>query len=309
MSSTARPIHHFTIDLEEYFQVSALEPYVPRARWPSMESRVERSVAELLELLDASGTKATWFTLGWLAERHPRIVRSLAEAGHEVASHGWDHVRVTHQSPAAFRESLRRSREVLEDLAGRPVTGFRAPSFSIVPGTEWALDALVETGYRYDSSLFPIRRSRGYGYPGAPRDPHWLHRPGGSLLELPLSTVRRLGVSLPAAGGAYLRLLPGALVRQALRDSERRGQPGTFYIHPWELDAGQPRLRTRVLTRLRHYGGLARTRPRLQRLLAEFAFRPAGELLREREAALRTTHAPRAAATASPPRARDVVQA
>ena len=263
--------HHFTVDVEEYFQVSAFERHVRYADWDGFESRVSGSVARLLDLLARSQARATFFVLGWVAERHPGLVRRIATAGHEIASHGWDHARVTEQSPLAFRDSIRRTKIFLEDLAAAPVVGFRAPSFSIVPGREWALDVLIEEGYRYDSSLFPVRRP-GYGYANGRRDPHWLRRPTGRLAEVPPATLRRWGAQLPAGGGAYFRLLPYPVVRTALRDCERRGVPGTFYIHPWELDPEQPRLHVPWLTRVRHYGGLGRTLPRLERLLAEFRF-------------------------------------
>ena len=263
--------HHFTVDVEEYFQVSALEAVVPRAGWGRLESRVVGSVHRILDLLAQYEARGTFFVVGWVADRHPELVRTIAQAGHEIASHTWDHVRVTEQTPTEFRRSARRSKYLLEDLTGAPVTGFRAPSFSIVPGREWALDILLEEGYRYDSSLFPIRRP-GYGFPNGGRDPHVLSRPAGFLLEFPPSTVRWLGVNLPAGGGAYFRCLPYALVRAAFRDSERRQRPGTFYIHPWELDPGQPRFATSRLTRLRHYTGLSHTEARLHRLLSEFRF-------------------------------------
>jgi polysaccharide deacetylase family protein (PEP-CTERM system associated) len=263
--------HHFTVDVEEYFQVSALEPYVPRAQWDAIESRVAASVALILEAMARHDARGTFFVLGCVAERHPELVRAIAAGGHEVASHGWDHRRVTHQTPDEFRTSVRRTKRYLEDLVGAAVLGFRAPSFSIVAGREWALDILIEEGYRYDSSLFPVRRP-GYGYAAAPRDPYWIQRAPGRLAEVPPATVRFLGVNLPAAGGAYFRLLPYALVRSALRGCECRGVPGTFYIHPWELDPGQPRLRVPALTRVRHYGGLRRTAANLERLLSEFRF-------------------------------------
>ena len=265
------PRHLFTIDVEEYYQVSALEPYVPRSAWDAQESRVERSTDLLLDLLAAHDARATCFTVGMVAERHPALVRRIADAGHEVASHTWDHRRVTDQTPGAFRTSVRRTRQLLEDLTGGPVVGFRAPSYSIVPGCEWALDVLIEEGYQYDSSLFPVRR-RGYGYPGGQRDPHWIERPAGRLLEVPPVTLRRFGKNLPAAGGAYLRLLPYGLVRAALRQAERRGVSGTFYVHPWEVDPGQPRYAVSPLTRIRHYGGLGRMAGRIARLLEEFRF-------------------------------------
>jgi polysaccharide deacetylase family protein (PEP-CTERM system associated) len=264
--------HHFTVDVEEYFQVSAFEGTVPRFKWSTLESRVAASVDRLLDLLARQKARGTFFVVGWVAQRHPDIVRTIVAAGHEIGSHTWDHVRVTHQTPEEFRASVRRSKYVLEELSGAPVLGFRAPSFSIVPGREWALDILLEEGYRYDSSLFPIRRP-GYGFPNGKRDPHWLERKSGRLMEVPPATVRWGGTNFPAGGGAYFRFLPYELVRDALRACERRGVPGTFYIHPWEIDPQQPRFPVSWLTRMRHYGGLARTESRLQRLLGDFRFR------------------------------------
>jgi len=265
--------HHFTVDVEEYFQVSAFEPFVPRERWDALDSRVAWGVDRLLELLARHGAGATFFVLGWVAERQPQVVRAIAEAGHEVASHGWDHRGVMDQRPDEFRESVRRTKVALEDLTGVAVAGFRAPSFSIVPGCEWALDVLIEEGYRYDSSLFPVRRPR-YGYANGGRDPHVLQRPVGRLVEIPPATLRRLGVNLPAGGGGYFRLLPYGLCRAALRDAARRGAPATFYIHPWEVDPEQPRLPVPWVTRLRHYGGIGGMTTRLERLLEEFRFGP-----------------------------------
>ncbi len=264
--------HYFSVDVEEYFQVSAFEGSVPRASWDHLPSRVEASVYGILDLLARHGARGTFFTLGWVAERHPQMIKRIAAAGHEVASHGWDHVRVTHQTPDEFRTSVKRSKACLEQLTGTQVLGFRAPSFSIVPGREWALDILVEEGYRYDSSLFPIRRPGGYGYASAGRDPFVLERAAGKLDELPPATLRRLGVNLPAGGGAYFRILPYALVQNAFRYFEARGVPGTFYMHPWEIDPDQPRQQAKLSSRLRHYTGLSRTLPRLERLLSEFRF-------------------------------------
>lgn len=263
--------HCFTVDVEEYFQVSALEPHVDPRSWDGIASRIERPIGQLLELLARFDTRATFFVLGWVADRHPRLAPRIASAGHEIASHGWDHRRVTHQTPAEFRDSVRRTRRLLEDQTGVAVAGFRAPSFSIVPGREWALDLLLEEGHRYDSSLFPVRRP-GYGYPAAQRDPHWIARPAGSIWEVPPTTWRVGPLNLPAAGGGYFRLLPYELTRRALRQCAARRRPGVFYIHPWELDPEQPRLALGALTRVRHYGGLARVAARLERLLAEFRF-------------------------------------
>lgn len=263
--------HFFTVDVEEHFQVLALAPYVPRERWDDMESRVEIGTRLILAMLERHGARGTFFTVGCVAERHPQLIKDIAVLGHEVASHTWDHRRITEQTPVAFRDSVRRTKACLEDLTGTPCIGFRAPSYSIVRGTEWALDVLIEEGYEYDSSLFPVTRP-GYGYSGGGRDPYWLDRAAGRLAEVPPATLRRLGLNLPAAGGAYFRLLPYWLVSAGLHDSERRGVPGTFYIHPWELDPAQPRFPVPALTRIRHYGGLARTQGRLERLLSQFRF-------------------------------------
>lgn len=264
--------HYFSVDVEEYFQVSAFEGSVPRASWERLPSRVEASVYGILDLLARHAARGTFFTLGWVAERHPQMTKRIVEAGHEVASHGWDHVRVTHQTPDEFRASVKRSKACLEQLTGTPVLGFRAPSFSIVPGREWALDILVEEGYRYDSSLFPIRRPGGYGYASAGREPFVLERAAGKLDELPPATLRRFGVNLPAGGGAYFRIFPYALVQGAFRHFDARSVPGTFYMHPWEIDPDQPRQQAKWSSRFRHYTGLSRTLPRLERLLGEFRF-------------------------------------
>jgi len=263
--------HHFTVDVEEYFQVSAFEGYVSRDSWATLHSRVEASVGRLVDLLARHRARGTFFVLGWVAERHPDLVRAIVRAGHEAASHGWDHKRVGEQTPEEFRASVRRTKQLLEELSGQPCLGFRAPNFSIVSGREWALDILLEEGYRYDSSLYPVRRP-GYGYAGGGRDPHWLERPAGRLAELPPATLRRLGVNLPAGGGAYFRIFPYALVRSTIAEYDRRGVPATFYLHPWEIDPAQPTLPVSWLARLRHYTGLGRTLPRLERLLSEFRF-------------------------------------
>ncbi len=265
--------HHFTVDVEEYFQVSALEPYSPRSRWDTIPRRLEIGVHSLLDLLSEHNASATFFVLGWAADRAPNLVREIVNRGHEVASHGSDHRRVTALTGREFRESVRSSKKVLEDITGRAVVGYRAPNFSIVRGREWALETLVEEGYRYDSSLFPVRR-KGYGFVGGARDPHLLQLDSGTLYEIPPATLKVGNAILPAGGGAYFRHLPYAFVESALLSAERRGVPGTFYIHPWELDPAQPRMRTSLLTQVRHYGGLTRTIPRLRRLLSRFHFQP-----------------------------------
>lgn len=278
------PAQIFSVDVEEYFQVLAFERAVPRSGWDQMPSRVEASVDQLLELLARHDAIGTFFTVGWLAERKPALVRRIADQGHEIASHSWWHRRVTSLTPDEFRDDVRRCRTTLEQAAGRPVLGFRAPSFSIVPGAEWAFDVLVEEGYAYDSSIFPIRRP-GYGYPGAPVVPYEIRRPAGTLLELPMATTTIAGVRLPAAGGGYLRQLPYRLTERAFDEHAARNESGMFYIHPWEIDEAQPRLGVPLLTWFRHYNGLARTRPRLERLLARFRFTSAERRYRSRLAA------------------------
>jgi polysaccharide deacetylase family protein (PEP-CTERM system associated) len=263
--------HHFTVDVEEYFQVAAMEPYVDRADWGGLASRIDVGMNQLLDLLAAHGATGTFFTLGWIAARHPRLVQRIATAGHEIASHGWGHERVTRLTPEQFRSSIRDSRRILEDLTGTAVRGYRAPSFSIVRGGEWALDALLEEGYTYDSSLFPIFRS-GYGYRGGNQDPYVIDRPLGQLHEFPPATLGSGKMLIPAGGGGYFRLLPYALARMALKSAGNRGVSATFYIHPWELDPAQPRLPVSWKTKIRHYGGLHRTVPRLHALLSEFNF-------------------------------------
>jgi polysaccharide deacetylase family protein (PEP-CTERM system associated) len=269
---TPRPLHHFTVDVEEYFQVSAMEPWVARERWDSLPSRVVEGTRVLLELLARNQVRGTFFTLGWVAERHPDLVREIAAGGHELASHGWDHRRVFHLEPGEFRTQVRDSRRILEDLSGTAVEGYRAPSFSIGPGREWALEILVEEGYRYDSSLYPVRR-RGYGYPQGERGPWRIETPAGPLVELPPATLRVGRRILPAGGGGTFRQFPLRWTEAAFREAEGRGEGATFYLHPWEVDPGQPRVPgLPALTRVRHYRGISRALPRLQRLLSRFRF-------------------------------------
>lgn len=263
--------HFFTVDVEEYFQVNAFDSVVSRDEWDRWPRRLDRTIPSLLDELARSGAKGTFFVLGWVADRSPDIVRAIAHAGHEIASHGFWHRKVNVLSPSEFRDDVRASKRALEDLTGLSVDGYRAPSFSITRDTEWAFDVLLEEGFRYDSSVFPVRRP-DYGIPGALRDPHVLSRPTGKLAEFPLATVMLAGVSFPAAGGGYLRHLPFSLIRKAFAQATARGRPATFYIHPWEMDPGQPRLPVGFVTRLRHYRGVERTLPRVRQLLREFRF-------------------------------------
>lgn len=279
--------HHFTVDVEEYFHPTAIAAYYPMSDWESLERRTPRVMARLLEFLEGHRIRATCFVVGWLAEREPDMVRAIADAGHEIASHGWEHELVGALGPDRFRASVRRSKQALEDVSGRRVRGYRAPSFSIVPGLEWAFDVLLEEGYTYDASLFPVRRHPTYGYPAAERYPHWIERAGGTLAEIPSTTLRLLAGTWPASGGAYFRMLPYALLRAGLRQAEARGVPGTFYIHPWELDGWTPKVAAPRLQLLRTFGGRTRIWERLDRMVEDFAFGPVCDTV-ERMTAART---------------------
>jgi len=273
------PRHHFTVDVEEYFHPSALEPWIDPSEWETLPRRSPAIIDRILGLLDARGIRATFFVVGWLAEREPSMVRRIAKAGHEIGSHSWDHRRVTEQSPEEFRGSVQRTKAFLEDLTGDEVLGFRAPSFSIVPGLEWALDVLIEEGYAYDSSLFPVSQHPTYGYPEAERFAHWIERPPGRLAEIPPSTLRLWGSNLPASGGAYFRLLPYGLTRSAFRQADREGLAATFYTHPWAFDDWVPDLRMAVTARLRTFGGRRGMWDRVERFLDDFAFAPMRDTL------------------------------
>jgi polysaccharide deacetylase family protein (PEP-CTERM system associated) len=275
--------HFFTVDVEEHFQVKAMESVVRRDEWLSHPTRVARSVDALLASLERHGARGTFFVLGWLAKHRPEVVLAIGDAGHEIASHGFWHERVTTLDREAFREDIRSSKRSLEDLVGAAVIGYRAPNFSIIPGCEWAFDVLLEEGYRYDSSLFPIRR-RGYGYPAARRVPHLIRRERGRLAEFPLATTSILTYPVPAAGGGYLRQFPYGVIRRAFQEATDRGEPATFYIHPWEIDPDQPRLPVSNLNRIRHYRGLDGTLARVERLLQEFRFGTIASYLPQLEA-------------------------
>lgn len=264
--------HHFTVDVEEYFHPTALARHYPMAGWDGLVRRSPEVIARLLGFLDELGVTGTFFVLGWLAEKEPDMVRDIAAAGHEVASHGYEHELVGRLGPDGFRESVRRSKAALEDVAGVPIRGYRAPSFSIVPGLEWAFDTLIEEGYTYDASLFPVATHPTYGYPTSDRDPHWLARPAGRLAEFPATTLRLFGSTLPASGGAYFRLLPYFLVQSGLRQTSRRGGPGMFFIHPWELDDWVPEVDAPRLQMIRTFAGRRRTWGKMRRLVRDFDF-------------------------------------
>jgi polysaccharide deacetylase family protein (PEP-CTERM system associated) len=275
------PINAFTVDVEDYFHVAALSSAITRESWPTHESRVERNTERLLALLAERGVRGTFFVLGWVAERTPGLVRRIAASGHEIACHGFSHQLIYQQAREEFREETVRAKRLLEDLIGETVLGYRAASFSVTRDSLWALDTLIDAGFLYDSSIFPIRHDR-YGLPGAAPEPNRLSAPSGrTLVEFPMSAARFLGVQVPVSGGGYFRLLPFWVTKSGLKQiNERRGLPFTFYLHPWELDPGQPRFKVSALSRFRHYTNLARCEDRLRRLLEEFEFTSMREALR-----------------------------
>jgi polysaccharide deacetylase family protein (PEP-CTERM system associated) len=272
-----------TVDVEDYYQVSAFESVVPFADWERYESRVERNTYRLLELFERYHTSATFFVLGWIAERHPGLIRAVHAQGHEVASHGYAHRRVYTQTPAQFRAETQHSKRLLEELTGQPVLGYRAASYSITTQSLWALDILREAGFVYDSSIFPIRHDR-YGIATAQRFCHVLsEHPGSRLVEFPPSTVVVLGRKLPVAGGGYFRLFPYAVTRWGVRRLNRQEHhPAMIYLHPWEIDPDQPRLPAGPLTQWRHHVNVRKVADRLQRLLQDFTFGTMRQVLQER---------------------------
>ena len=268
-----------TIDVEDYFHVSALAPYIPRSEWDNHESRVEQNVERILQLLDDSGARATFFTLGWIGERYPQLVRSIVDNGHELASHGFAHRRASEQSPEAFFSDIQLAKIVLEDICDVEVRGYRAPSFSIGDANVWAFECIERAGYRYSSSIYPIRHDH-YGTPDAPRFAHDVRE---GLVEMPLTTMRLFGRNWPAGGGGYFRLMPYAVSRWLLRRVNHVDQqPAIFYFHPWEIDAAQPRIPgIDAKTRFRHYLNLHRMERRLQQLLFDFEWGRLDEVLLE----------------------------
>ena len=256
-----------TIDVEDYFQVSAFAPHIPRSEWPIRECRVERNVASILAMLDDHDTKATFFTLGWIAERYPGVVREIVANGHELASHGYGHERASDQTPESFYADINVAKLLLEDLSGSEVKGYRAPSFSIGEQNLWAFECLERAGYHYSSSIYPIHHDH-YGMPNAPRHAHAI----GNLLEIPATTLRFFNRNWPASGGGYFRLMPYALSRRLLRRvNEQDKAAAVFYFHPWELDPQQPRVAgASAKARFRHYLNLDLMEARLDRLLGDF---------------------------------------
>jgi len=262
-----------TVDVEDYFHVSALAPAIPRDTWSSRESRVVGNTHKLLNLFDQFSVRGTFFVLGWVAERYPQLVKDIAARGHEIACHGLSHRLVYEQSPTEFRQETAQSKNLLEDITGSAVVGYRAASYSIVRKSLWALDILVELGFKYDSSIFPVRHDR-YGIPAAKREPHLMSTPGNQcIVEWPLSTASLIGLRVPVSGGGYFRLMPYWLTRWGLASiNQRELRPFVFYLHPWEIDPDQPRVQASRLSRFRHYTNLERCEERLRRLLGEFRF-------------------------------------
>jgi len=267
-----------SIDVEEYFHVTAFNGCMPCQEWHKLESRVVPATKNLLSILAKHHTKATFFVVGWVARKHPGIVKVIQREGHEIACHSYAHREISEQSPESFRKDLRLGASILEDITGNPVKGYRAPSFSITKDTLWALDVLIDEGFRYDSSIFPIHHDR-YGIPKAERFPNLIQRNGHRIWEFPMSTLRFMGINIPFSGGGYLRLLPLRLVSRAIMEINRRGQPAIVYVHPWEFDPRQPRVPASLTTRLRHYHNISRMGCKFERLLAAHRFAPISEVL------------------------------
>ena len=271
-------IHALSFDIEEHFQVLAFDCPARRRHWDTLGSRVEQNTQAILSLLDRQDIKATMFILGWVAERHPALIKEIAAAGHEIASHGYAHELLTMLSPEKFREDVRRGKGILEDLVGQAVLGYRAPTFSITRETEWALPVLVEEGFAYDSSIVPIVHDY-YGIPGANPFRHVRKTKAGDLWEMPPSTCRWCGLQVPVGGGGYFRLFPYNVSRYFLKKIESQDHPLILYFHPWEIDPHQPKMNGSWLSRFRHYRNLDKTYDRLIALLQDFSFGPIRTLL------------------------------
>ena len=270
-----------TIDVEDYFHVAALAKSIKPEDWDAISPRVSTNIHQLLDLFDEKDVKATHFVLGWVAERFPELIREIDNRGHEIASHGYSHQLVYTQSPCLFEKETRDSKDLLEDIIGKPVQGYRAASYSITRKSLWALDILADLGFKYDSSIFPVAHDR-YGITGSPAFPHLLQTPNKStLVEYPLSTFRIMGQSIPVAGGGYFRLYPYWLSRFFYRKINQQSAPFVFYLHPWEIDPTQPRVKASLLSEFRHYNNLDKGYRRLSRLLTDFNFTTMHEKLDE----------------------------
>lgn len=279
MSAAMTTPNALTVDVEEYFQVEALARVVDRDEWDRLESRVAWQTSVLLDLFARENVRATFFTLGWVARRHPALIRRVVSEGHELACHGDGHRMITQMSRDEFRADIRAAKATLEDIGGVRVDGYRAPTFSVVEETRWALDTLRDEGFTYDASVFPIRHDR-YGIPTAPRAPHRISGPGEGLVEFPSSTIRVAGRNLPVGGGGYLRLLPMAYTRWALDRVAAERSPFMVYLHPWEIDAQLPRFPMGRIAEVRSHHNIDQIIPRLTELMRAYPFAPARTVLR-----------------------------
>lgn len=281
-----------TVDVEEHFQVSAFENQVNISEWNEHPSRVTNNTEKLLDLFDQRNIKITFFVLGWVAEQHPDLVKLIAERGHEVACHGYSHQLVYNQTPDVFKEETVKAKAILEQLVQQPVRGYRAASYSITRQSLWAIDILAEAGFEYDSSIFPVHHDR-YGIPDAPQQVHIARtEQGNEIVEFPLSTLKTPGPSIPIAGGGYFRIYPYWLTRLLWNAAIKRQQePLIFYLHPWEIDPGQPRIaNASLLSRFRHYNNLGRTKGRLSQLVQDFPFCTMGEIIDQKKADTLPSH-------------------
>ena len=288
MSNKDSVIHSISFDIEEHFQVAAFDCPARRRHWDVLQSRVETSTETILSLLESVNVKATMFILGWVAERHGDMVKRIANAGHEIACHGYSHELISVQTQAKFREDIRKAKSILEDLTGHPVLGYRAPTFSITKETKWALPILVEEGFLYDSSIVPAVHD-SYGIPDADPSIHVIDTNAGDIWEVPPSTCEAVGMRVPVGGGGYFRLFPYPVLRWMLKKVEAAGHPLVMYLHPWELDPDQPKMNGSMLSRFRHYINLHRTQERLSQLLQDFSFGPIRNLIPRLEGSLAGT--------------------
>jgi polysaccharide deacetylase family protein (PEP-CTERM system associated) len=272
-------LNALSVDVEDWFQVTNFEKVIDRDQWDLCESRVVPNVQRILDIFAARDVRATFFILGWIAQRHPQLVRAIHERGHEISTHGYSHVQIQEQSPEEFRDDVSRAIRILEDILGEKIIGYRAPSYSIVPTTMWAWEQLSALGIRYDSSVFPIKHDR-YGVASLPRFPFTVElKDGRELVEFPLSSVRILGKNIPIAGGGYLRLYPYWFIKWAVGKINRQGHPVIFYLHPWEIDPYQPRQKVSLFKRLRHYTNIAATEAKIRALIDDFRFSTVREVL------------------------------
>lgn len=276
-------VNALTIDVEDYFHVAALSESISPSQWDSQECRVSKNTEQLVNLFEKNNVKATFFVLGWVAERYPDVVKMIHNAGHEVASHGYSHQLVYNQSREVFREETIKSKKILEDIIQKPVVGYRAASYSITKQSIWAIDILAEAGFTYDSSIFPVHHDR-YGIPGTPQEPYLLSTESGNqIIEFPLSTFDILNYKLPIAGGGYFRLFPYWFSKLGLSSINKKSKPFIFYLHPWEIDPEQPRVKASLLSTFRHYNNLDKCYQRLEKLLGDFNFGPVRDVIENSE--------------------------